>query len=131
MGSIQSFYQCKNHKSSQILHTGSLIRSISSGGSKQRAKRPIFGGEIYRVFMKKKKQSCSLQVWEICKWIQHGTSFVSLHLRGFSLLQVCLNRQCQNVSVFGVHHCSSKCNGRGVSRTDAALSANYASEIAL
>ncbi|XP_075894550.1 disintegrin and metalloproteinase domain-containing protein 12 isoform X2 [Nelusetta ayraudi] len=27
---------------------------------------------------------------------------------------VCLNRQCQNVSVFGVHHCSGKCNGRGV-----------------
>lgn len=33
----------------------------------------------------------------------------------FSILQVCLNRQCQNVSVFGVHQCSSKCNGRGVS----------------
>ncbi|XP_028278923.1 disintegrin and metalloproteinase domain-containing protein 12-like isoform X2 [Parambassis ranga] len=27
---------------------------------------------------------------------------------------VCLNRQCQNVSVFGVHDCSGKCNGRGV-----------------
>ncbi|XP_036979419.1 disintegrin and metalloproteinase domain-containing protein 12 isoform X2 [Acanthopagrus latus] len=27
---------------------------------------------------------------------------------------VCLNRQCQNVSVFGVHECSRKCNGRGV-----------------
>ncbi|XP_070834081.1 disintegrin and metalloproteinase domain-containing protein 12 isoform X2 [Chaetodon trifascialis] len=27
---------------------------------------------------------------------------------------VCLNRQCQNVSVFGVHECSAKCNGRGV-----------------
>ncbi|KAF3841975.1 hypothetical protein F7725_023926 [Dissostichus mawsoni] len=27
---------------------------------------------------------------------------------------VCLNRQCQNVSVFGVHECSGKCNGRGV-----------------
>ena len=31
------------------------------------------------------------------------------------LSQVCLNRQCQNVSVFGVHECSGKCNGRGVS----------------
>ncbi|XP_031163380.1 disintegrin and metalloproteinase domain-containing protein 12 isoform X2 [Sander lucioperca] len=27
---------------------------------------------------------------------------------------VCLNRECQNVSVFGVHECSGKCNGRGV-----------------
>ncbi|KAF7661478.1 hypothetical protein LDENG_00260940 [Lucifuga dentata] len=27
---------------------------------------------------------------------------------------MCLNRQCQNVSVFGVHECSSKCSGRGV-----------------
>ncbi|XP_069548923.1 disintegrin and metalloproteinase domain-containing protein 12 isoform X2 [Brachyistius frenatus] len=27
---------------------------------------------------------------------------------------VCLNRQCQNISVFGVHECSGKCNGRGV-----------------
>ncbi|XP_062257686.1 disintegrin and metalloproteinase domain-containing protein 12 [Platichthys flesus] len=27
---------------------------------------------------------------------------------------VCLNRQCQNVSVFDVHECSGKCNGRGV-----------------
>ncbi|XP_054654875.1 disintegrin and metalloproteinase domain-containing protein 12 isoform X2 [Dunckerocampus dactyliophorus] len=28
--------------------------------------------------------------------------------------RVCLSRQCQNVSVFGVHECSGKCNGRGV-----------------
>ncbi|XP_067374057.1 disintegrin and metalloproteinase domain-containing protein 12 isoform X2 [Channa argus] len=28
--------------------------------------------------------------------------------------EVCLNRQCQNVSVYGVHECSGKCNGRGV-----------------
>uniref|UniRef100_I3KGA8 ADAM metallopeptidase domain 12 n=1 Tax=Oreochromis niloticus TaxID=8128 RepID=I3KGA8_ORENI len=27
---------------------------------------------------------------------------------------MCLNRQCQNVSVFGVHDCSAKCSGRGV-----------------
>ncbi|KAK7918819.1 hypothetical protein WMY93_010103 [Mugilogobius chulae] len=27
---------------------------------------------------------------------------------------MCLNRQCQNVSVFGVHQCASKCSGRGV-----------------
>uniref|UniRef100_A0A8C7RSG4 ADAM metallopeptidase domain 12 n=1 Tax=Oncorhynchus mykiss TaxID=8022 RepID=A0A8C7RSG4_ONCMY len=27
---------------------------------------------------------------------------------------MCLNRQCQNVSVFGVHQCSGKCSGRGV-----------------
>ncbi|XP_076834939.1 disintegrin and metalloproteinase domain-containing protein 12 isoform X3 [Brachyhypopomus gauderio] len=27
---------------------------------------------------------------------------------------VCLNRQCRNVSVFGVHACSGKCHGRGV-----------------
>ncbi|XP_054656771.1 disintegrin and metalloproteinase domain-containing protein 12-like isoform X2 [Dunckerocampus dactyliophorus] len=27
---------------------------------------------------------------------------------------MCLNRQCQNVSVFGVHECAAKCNGRGV-----------------
>uniref|UniRef100_A0A3Q0QRN9 ADAM metallopeptidase domain 12 n=1 Tax=Amphilophus citrinellus TaxID=61819 RepID=A0A3Q0QRN9_AMPCI len=27
---------------------------------------------------------------------------------------MCLNRQCQNVSVFGVHECSAKCSGRGV-----------------
>ncbi|CAB1312713.1 unnamed protein product [Coregonus sp. 'balchen'] len=28
--------------------------------------------------------------------------------------RMCLNRQCQNVSVFGVHQCSGKCSGRGV-----------------
>ncbi|KAG7512547.1 disintegrin and metalloproteinase domain-containing protein 12-like isoform X2 [Solea senegalensis] len=27
---------------------------------------------------------------------------------------VCMNRQCQNVSVFGVHECSGKCSGHGV-----------------
>ncbi|XP_030235023.1 disintegrin and metalloproteinase domain-containing protein 12 isoform X2 [Gadus morhua] len=27
---------------------------------------------------------------------------------------MCLNRQCQNVSEFGVHECSGKCSGRGV-----------------
>ncbi|XP_034563027.1 disintegrin and metalloproteinase domain-containing protein 12-like isoform X2 [Notolabrus celidotus] len=27
---------------------------------------------------------------------------------------MCLNRQCQNVSVFGVHECSAKCSRRGV-----------------
>ncbi|KAL3967888.1 NLR family CARD domain-containing protein 3 [Sarotherodon galilaeus] len=27
---------------------------------------------------------------------------------------MCLNRQCQNVSIFGVHDCSAKCSGRGV-----------------
>ncbi|KAM9559068.1 disintegrin and metalloproteinase domain-containing protein 12 isoform 1-T1 [Salvelinus alpinus] len=27
---------------------------------------------------------------------------------------MCLNRQCQNVSVFGVHQCSGKCSGRGM-----------------
>ncbi|KAG7462997.1 hypothetical protein MATL_G00190660 [Megalops atlanticus] len=27
---------------------------------------------------------------------------------------MCLNRQCQNISVFGVHECSGKCSGRGV-----------------
>ncbi|KAL0964777.1 hypothetical protein UPYG_G00328790 [Umbra pygmaea] len=27
---------------------------------------------------------------------------------------MCLNRQCQNVSVFGVNECSGKCSGRGV-----------------
>uniref|UniRef100_A0AAY5JYT8 ADAM metallopeptidase domain 12 n=1 Tax=Esox lucius TaxID=8010 RepID=A0AAY5JYT8_ESOLU len=27
---------------------------------------------------------------------------------------ICLNRQCQNVTGFGVHQCSGKCNGRGV-----------------
>lgn len=27
---------------------------------------------------------------------------------------MCLNRQCQNVSVFSVHECASKCSGRGV-----------------
>uniref|UniRef100_A0A8D0CJ65 ADAM metallopeptidase domain 12 n=1 Tax=Scleropages formosus TaxID=113540 RepID=A0A8D0CJ65_SCLFO len=27
---------------------------------------------------------------------------------------MCLNRRCQNVSVFGVHECSVKCSGRGV-----------------
>ncbi|XP_053366090.1 disintegrin and metalloproteinase domain-containing protein 12 [Clarias gariepinus] len=27
---------------------------------------------------------------------------------------MCLNRQCQNVSVFGVHKCSGKCHGKGV-----------------
>ncbi|XP_038592192.1 disintegrin and metalloproteinase domain-containing protein 12-like [Micropterus salmoides] len=27
---------------------------------------------------------------------------------------MCLNRQCQNVSVFGVYECSAKCSGRGV-----------------
>ncbi|MCI4384518.1 hypothetical protein PGIGA_G00039590 [Pangasianodon gigas] len=27
---------------------------------------------------------------------------------------MCLNRQCQNISVFGVHECAAKCSGRGV-----------------
>uniref|UniRef100_A0A8C7Z0P1 ADAM metallopeptidase domain 12 n=1 Tax=Oryzias sinensis TaxID=183150 RepID=A0A8C7Z0P1_9TELE len=27
---------------------------------------------------------------------------------------MCLNRQCQNVSVFGVHECAAKCSSRGV-----------------
>ncbi|XP_028818223.1 disintegrin and metalloproteinase domain-containing protein 12 isoform X3 [Denticeps clupeoides] len=27
---------------------------------------------------------------------------------------LCLNRQCQNVSIFSVHDCAEKCNGRGV-----------------
>ncbi|XP_051524011.1 disintegrin and metalloproteinase domain-containing protein 12-like [Myxocyprinus asiaticus] len=27
---------------------------------------------------------------------------------------MCINRQCQNISVLGVHDCSSKCNGHGV-----------------
>ncbi|XP_018605131.1 disintegrin and metalloproteinase domain-containing protein 12 isoform X2 [Scleropages formosus] len=27
---------------------------------------------------------------------------------------MCLNRRCQNISVFGVHECSAKCSGRGV-----------------
>ncbi|XP_077595673.1 disintegrin and metalloproteinase domain-containing protein 12 [Stigmatopora nigra] len=27
---------------------------------------------------------------------------------------MCLNRRCQNVSVFGVHECAAKCNGQGV-----------------
>ncbi|KAK6482215.1 disintegrin and metalloproteinase domain-containing protein 12-like [Huso huso] len=27
---------------------------------------------------------------------------------------MCLNRQCKNVSVFGIHECAGKCNGRGV-----------------
>uniref|UniRef100_H2ZWK4 ADAM metallopeptidase domain 12 n=1 Tax=Latimeria chalumnae TaxID=7897 RepID=H2ZWK4_LATCH len=28
--------------------------------------------------------------------------------------KICLNRQCQNVSVFGVHECENKCHKRGV-----------------
>ncbi|KAM9324831.1 disintegrin and metalloproteinase domain-containing protein 12 [Gastrophryne carolinensis] len=28
--------------------------------------------------------------------------------------KICLNRQCQNISIFGVHNCASKCNGHGV-----------------
>uniref|UniRef100_A0A8C4P498 ADAM metallopeptidase domain 12 n=1 Tax=Dromaius novaehollandiae TaxID=8790 RepID=A0A8C4P498_DRONO len=28
--------------------------------------------------------------------------------------KICLNRQCQNTSVFGVHKCVTKCHGRGV-----------------
>ncbi|XP_036242140.2 disintegrin and metalloproteinase domain-containing protein 12 [Molothrus ater] len=28
--------------------------------------------------------------------------------------KICLNRQCQNTSVFGVHKCATKCHGRGV-----------------
>ncbi|XP_036378407.1 disintegrin and metalloproteinase domain-containing protein 12-like [Megalops cyprinoides] len=27
---------------------------------------------------------------------------------------MCLNRQCQNISIFGVHECSARCSGRGV-----------------
>lgn len=33
------------------------------------------------------------------------------------ILQICLNRRCQNTSVFGVHKCAMKCHGRGVSTT--------------
>ncbi|XP_073408877.1 disintegrin and metalloproteinase domain-containing protein 12 [Dendrobates tinctorius] len=28
--------------------------------------------------------------------------------------KICLNRQCQNISVFGVHDCAAKCHGHGV-----------------
>ncbi|KAM9197122.1 LOW QUALITY PROTEIN: disintegrin and metalloproteinase domain-containing protein 12 [Dugong dugon] len=28
--------------------------------------------------------------------------------------KICLNRQCQNVSVFGIHDCAAQCHGRGV-----------------
>ncbi|KAH0623659.1 hypothetical protein JD844_006668 [Phrynosoma platyrhinos] len=28
--------------------------------------------------------------------------------------KICLNRRCQNISVFGVHECATKCHGRGV-----------------
>ncbi|XP_036591913.1 disintegrin and metalloproteinase domain-containing protein 12 [Trichosurus vulpecula] len=28
--------------------------------------------------------------------------------------KLCLNRRCQNISVFGVHECATKCHGRGV-----------------
>ncbi|KAI5946080.1 Disintegrin and metalloproteinase domain-containing protein 12 [Manis javanica] len=28
--------------------------------------------------------------------------------------KICLNRQCQNISVFGVHECARRCHGRGV-----------------
>ncbi|XP_032137878.1 disintegrin and metalloproteinase domain-containing protein 12 [Sapajus apella] len=28
--------------------------------------------------------------------------------------KICLNRQCQNISVFGVHECAEQCHGRGV-----------------
>ncbi|XP_023564816.1 disintegrin and metalloproteinase domain-containing protein 12 [Octodon degus] len=28
--------------------------------------------------------------------------------------KICLNRRCQNVSVFGVHECATQCHGRGV-----------------
>ncbi|XP_042315627.1 disintegrin and metalloproteinase domain-containing protein 12 [Sceloporus undulatus] len=28
--------------------------------------------------------------------------------------KICLNRRCQNTSVFGVHECATKCHGRGV-----------------
>uniref|UniRef100_A0A8D2Q151 ADAM metallopeptidase domain 12 n=1 Tax=Zosterops lateralis melanops TaxID=1220523 RepID=A0A8D2Q151_ZOSLA len=28
--------------------------------------------------------------------------------------KICLNRRCQNTSVFGVHKCATKCHGRGV-----------------
>uniref|UniRef100_A0A8I5N213 ADAM metallopeptidase domain 12 n=1 Tax=Papio anubis TaxID=9555 RepID=A0A8I5N213_PAPAN len=28
--------------------------------------------------------------------------------------KICLNRQCQNISVFGVHECTVQCHGRGV-----------------
>lgn len=48
-----------------------------------------------------------------------GIEYYSLsshcHFLTLCLPQMCLNRQCQNVSVFGVHECSAKCNGRGVS----------------
>lgn len=39
---------------------------------------------------------------------------------------MCLNRQCQNVSVFGVHECSAKCGGRGVSTAFNLLCETYA-----
>ncbi|XP_058154132.1 LOW QUALITY PROTEIN: disintegrin and metalloproteinase domain-containing protein 12 [Dasypus novemcinctus] len=28
--------------------------------------------------------------------------------------KICLNRQCQNISVFGIHDCAMRCHGRGV-----------------
>lgn len=49
-------------------------------------------------------------------WASLGMHFyVVIDFLRICLLQMCLNRQCQNVSVFGVHECSAKCSGRGVS----------------
>ncbi|KAJ6668985.1 hypothetical protein lerEdw1_007794 [Lerista edwardsae] len=33
-------------------------------------------------------------------------------------MTICLNRRCQNTSIFGVHECATKCHGRGVSIAD-------------
>ncbi|XP_063076931.1 disintegrin and metalloproteinase domain-containing protein 12-like [Engraulis encrasicolus] len=43
-----------------------------------------------------------------------GDSMVSSTCRICGDSMICLNRQCQNVSVFGVHDCVGKCSGRGV-----------------
>lgn len=59
------------------------------------------------------------------------TYWKSLSLSAFSSpSQMCLNRQCQNVSVFGVHACSGKCHGRGVSTVGTCRNDNFAASLA-
>lgn len=37
------------------------------------------------------------------------------------VVQACWNQRCQDVSLFGVDECQSKCNGHGVSKPAACL----------
>ncbi|XP_044516285.1 disintegrin and metalloproteinase domain-containing protein 12 [Gracilinanus agilis] len=66
---------------------------------------------IWRFVYSSGHQKDIMQLYCIQKTCRTG-SHESLFLSYDPML--CLNRRCQNISVFGVHECATKCHGRGV-----------------